>query len=218
MAGRGDLCPDLGELWRRFASDQVRASGTVCGNIANGSPIGDAPPALIASGARVLMRKGNRRRKIPLAAFFIAYGQQDRAAGEFIEALEVDRPADPQALRIYKLSKRFDQDITAVLAAIHIEISDGMTTDARIALGGMGPIPMLAPNAQAALIGRPFDDQAIASAIKALAKDVAPISDHRASAEYRLKAAQNLLMKYYLEHHFGRQRITGDGRYEQVVG
>ncbi|MEM7544971.1 MAG: xanthine dehydrogenase small subunit [Pseudomonadota bacterium] len=217
MAALGALCPDFEELWRRFASVQVRAAGTVCGNIANGSPIGDAAPALIAAGATVTLRKRDRKRVLPLEAFFVEYGKQDRQPGEFVESIDVPRPADPEALKIYKISKRFDQDITAVLAAIHVRVTDDVVSDARIALGGMAAIPMRARGTEAALIGRPLDDRAIGAAIRALANDVTPLSDHRASAAYRLKAAQNLLMKYYLERTFGPQRVTGPGRYEMAA-
>ncbi len=213
MARLAPISPDFGELWRRFASPQVRAAGTLCGNIANGSPIGDAAPALIAAGARLTLRKGHQRRTIPLDQFFIAYGKQDRASGEFVESVTVPHLAAPDALKIYKISKRFGQDITSVLAAIHVVVKDDAVVSARIAFGGMGPVPLRARGAEAALIGGPFDEAAIGAAIKALPGDVTPISDHRASAAYRMKAAQNLLMKYFIERGFGDQRVTGAGRF-----
>lgn len=211
MAPLAALAPDLGELWRRFASPQVRSAGTVCGNIANGSPIGDAPPALIALGATVVLRKGAVRRSLPLEDFFLTYGKQDRAPGEFIESVIVPRPADPMDLRCYKLSKRFDQDISSVLAAINLSIENGAVRMARIAYGGMAGVPKRAAAAEAALLGRRFDEAAIGDAIRALRRDFNPMSDHRASAAYRMKAAENLLTKYFIEQRFGDQRVSGRG-------
>lgn len=218
MDALGALAPDLGELWRRFASLQVRAAGTLCGNIANGSPIGDGPPALIALGATLQLRRGDGRRTMPLEDFFIAYGEQDLEPGEFVESVEVARPADPMDLRCYKISKRFDQDISSVLAAINIRLEDGGLEDggvaaARIAFGGMAGVPKRARAAEAALVGRAFDETAIRAAMAALAEDFEPMSDHRAGAAYRMKVARNLLMKYHVERMTGAQRVTGRAAY-----
>ncbi len=212
MAPLAALAPDLGELWRRFASPQVRAAGTLCGNIANGSPIGDAPPALIALGATVTLRKGAARRTMPLEDFFIEYGRQDRRPGEFVERLFVPRPADPWDLRAYKISKRFDQDISSVLGAFNVREAGGVVTDARLAFGGMAGTPKRAAAAEAELIGRPLDESSIGDAARALREDFTPMSDHRASAAYRMKVAQNLLAKYLLERRFGDLRVTGRGK------
>lgn len=214
MGALADLCPDLAELWRRFASVQVRSAGTLCGNIANGSPIGDAPPALIALGATVTLRKGDTRRQVALEDFFIEYGKQDRTPGEFVESVEIPRPADPADLRCYKISKRFEQDITAVLGCINIQLDGDEITSARIAYGGMAGTPKRAAAAEAALTGAPFTEETIAAAMKAMGNDFAPMDDHRASAAYRMKAAQNLLLKYYVERRFGAQRVTGRSRLE----
>jgi xanthine dehydrogenase small subunit len=199
MAALGELHPDLGELLRRFASIQIRNAGTVGGNIANGSPIGDLPPALIALNARLTLRRGNERREIPLEDFFIDYGKQDRAPGEFVEWVYVPRlPADAR-FACYKLSKRFDQDISAVMGAFLVRLERGKVADARLAFGGMAAIPKRAAGAEAALLGRPFDSDAVEAAAAALADDFAPLTDMRASAAYRLKAAQNLLRRFHLE-------------------
>lgn len=212
MAALAPLAPDLGELWRRFASPQVRGAGTLLGNIANGSPIGDAAPALIALGARLTLRRGAARREIPLETFFIEYGRQDLRPGEFVEFVDVPRPADPMDLRCYKISKRFDQDISSLLAAIHVREEAGMTTLARIAFGGMAGVPKRARAAERALIGKPLDEAAVAAAAAALEEDFSPLSDHRASAAYRMRAARNLLTKFYLERRFGDIRVAGRGR------
>lgn len=202
------LHPDLGEMMRRFASIQIRNAGTVGGNIANGSPIGDLPPALIALAARLTLRRGPERREVPLEDFFIAYGKQDRAAGEFVEAVFVPRPSADMRFACYKLSKRFDQDISAVMGAFRITVDGHIVTAARIAFGGMAATSKRAAAAEAALVGRPFDEASVERAIAALADDFDPITDMRASASYRLKAAQNLLRRFHLERGGPRRPAT----------
>jgi xanthine dehydrogenase small subunit len=142
------LDPDLGELLRRLGSKQVRASGTVCGNVANGSPIGDSPPALIALGARLVLRRGAERREMPLEDYFIDYGKQDRGAGEFVERIRLALPDPAREFRCYKIAKRFDQDITAVLGAFNLALADGRVADIRIAFGGMAATPKRAKAAE----------------------------------------------------------------------
>ncbi|MEP4198834.1 MAG: xanthine dehydrogenase small subunit [Aliishimia sp.] len=190
--------PSFAQMIRRYGSAQVRAAATLGGNIANGSPIGDGPPALIALDATLRLRKGEVSREIPLKDFFIAYGKQDRAPGEFVEAILI--PKAPQdRLKCYKLSKRFDQDITAVCACLWIETEDNVITTARIALGGMAGIPQRAANAEATLLGQPFNAETFRAAMTALDKDFTPLSDMRASAQYRMQTAQNMLWRYWLE-------------------
>jgi xanthine dehydrogenase small subunit len=202
------LHPDLGELMRRFASIQIRNAGTVGGNIANGSPIGDLPPALIALDARLTLRRGVERREIPLEDFFIAYGKQDRAPGEFVESVFVPALHSEHGFACYKLSKRFDQDISAVMGAFRLKLERGKVTEARIAFGGMAATPKRAAKAEAALVGKAFDGAAIESAAAALAEDFAPITDMRASKDYRLRAAQNLLRRFHLENAAGDHPAT----------
>jgi xanthine dehydrogenase small subunit len=202
------LHPDLGELMRRFASIQIRNAGTVGGNIANGSPIGDLPPALIALGARLTLRRGPERREIPLEDFFVAYGKQDRAPGEFVEAVFVPRLGQGARFACYKLSKRFDQDISAVMAALLIELDGARIAGARIAFGGMAATPKRAHGAEAALVRQTFGETAFERAAAALAEDFAPITDMRASAAYRLKAAQNFLRRFYLENGVAERPAT----------
>jgi xanthine dehydrogenase small subunit len=191
--------PDFAELLRRFGSAQVRNAATVGGNIANGSPIGDGPPALIALGARLVLRKGDARRIMPLEDFFLAYGRQDRQAGEFVEAIELPLPADPAQLRCYKVSKRFDQDISAVCGCFNIRVEAQIVAEARIAFGGMAAIPKRARAVEAALTGRPWTLATIESALAAFDTDFTPISDMRASAAYRRQVARNLLIRYFHE-------------------
>ena len=189
--------PDFAEMVRRFGALQVRNAGTVGGNIANGSPIGDCPPALIALGARLHLRKGDARRDILLEDFFIDYGKQDRAPGEFVEYVSIPRQED--RLKCYKLTKRFDQDISAVLGCFSIRVTKGQVTEARIAFGGMAGIPKRATVVEAALVGRPWDRQIVESAMEEFRIDFTPLSDMRASADYRLTLAQNMLLRYFLE-------------------
>jgi xanthine dehydrogenase small subunit len=192
--------PDLGELLRRFGSKQVRASGTVGGNIANGSPIGDLAPALIALGGRVVLRKGERTRTLPLEDFFIAYGKQDREPGEFVRAVEAPRLAAHQHYRAFKVSKRLDEDISAVMLAVRIDVDGRRILGARIGCGGMAATPKRAANAERALIGASLDDRAgWRAALAALGQDFAPMTDQRASAAYRMTVAANLLEKALLE-------------------
>jgi xanthine dehydrogenase small subunit len=193
------LHPDLDELVRRIGGLQVRNAGTIGGNIANGSPIGDMPPALIALGAELVLRRGGERRTIPLEAFFLSYGKQDREPGEFVDSVRIPRPAPGTRIRIVKLSKRFDSDISALCGAFFIRLEDGQVAEARIAFGGMAGIPARAPACEAALTGKPWSEAAIEAAAEALAQDYQPLSDLRGSAEYRLAAAANLVRGLWLE-------------------
>ena len=189
---------DLGEVMRRFGSAQVRASGTVCGNIANGSPIGDLPPMLIALAAEIELVGPASNRRLPLDAFFIDYGRQDRGVDEFVSGVLV--PVTPTPLfRAYKISKRFDQDISAVLGAFNLTVSEGRITSARLAFGGMAATPKRAAAAEAALTGAPLELASFEAAAAELAVDFTPITDMRASADYRLQVAANLLLKYGLD-------------------
>ena len=200
-ADLGDLHPGFSELLRRLGGMQVRNAGTICGNIANGSPIGDMPPALIAAGATLVLRKGAAKRTLPLESYFLAYGRRDRQASEFVEAVIVPKIPANRLFRIYKLSKRFDQDISAVCAGISIGLEGGKVTDARLAFGGMAATPKRAAAAEAVLTGQPWTEATVRAAAEALATDFQPIDDMRASAAYRLKAAQNLLIRAFRESH-----------------
>ena len=189
--------PDFGELLRRLGSRQVRSAGTIGGNIANGSPIGDTPPALIALGATLVLRHGEAQRRLPLEEFFLDYGKQDRQPGELVEAIEI--PAGGAGLRCYKLSKRFDQDISAVCGCFNLTLEGGVVAEARIAFGGMAAVPKRALEVEQALQGKPWTEATVNAAMAAFAEDFTPISDMRASADYRLLAARNLLRKYFIE-------------------
>jgi xanthine dehydrogenase small subunit len=196
----GAIHPDLEELLRRFGSKQVRASGTVGGNIANGSPIGDLAPALIALGGRVVLRKGASARILPLEDFFIAYGKQDREPGEFVLAIEAPRLAAGQHYRAFKVSKRFDEDISAVMLAIRIDLDGRRIAGARVACGGMAATPKRAAKVENALVGASLDEPATwRFARDAIREDFTPLTDMRATAAYRMTVAANLLQKALIE-------------------
>ncbi len=189
--------PDFSAMLGRFGSVQVRNAATIGGNIANGSPIGDAPPALIALGAALHLRHGDTRRTLPIEDFFLSYGKQDRKPGEFIEAITIPRQSD--RLACYKLSKRFDQDISAVCGCFNIRINQGHVEHARIAFGGLAGVPKRAATVEAALTGAPWSEETIANVHEAWEKDFQPMSDMRASAWYRIETARNMLIRYFLE-------------------
>jgi xanthine dehydrogenase small subunit len=205
--------PDFGEMMRRLGAAQVRSAGTLCGNVANGSPIGDTPPALIALGAQIILRKGDDRRRLPVEDFFIAYGKQDRERGEFVEAIEIPALDVPDRLKCYKISKRFDQDISAVCGCFNVTIENGTVRTARIAFGGMATTPLRARAVEAELIGKPWDTATIDVAAQAFSHDFKPITDMRASSAYRLLIATNLLRKYFNETQqpLAETRLVGHG-------
>ena len=185
--------PAFAELLRRYGSVQVRSAATLGGNVANGSPIGDSPPALIALGATLHLRRADARRRVPLEDFFLSYGRQDRAPGEFVERITIPRQAD--SLQVAKISKRFDQDISAVCGAFALPVVDGVLRGVRIAFGGVAGVPKRAKAVEAALEGRPMTRDAFEAAAALFADDFQPLSDMRASADYRLAACRGTLMR-----------------------
>ncbi|MDI6834318.1 MAG: xanthine dehydrogenase small subunit, partial [Rhizobiaceae bacterium] len=195
----GAEIPALGRLIDRIGGQQVRNVGTIGGNIANGSPIGDMPPALIALGATVTLRSADGRRILPLEEFFIAYGKQDRRPGEFVESLFVPRPHAGQHFAVYKVSKRRDEDISALCGAFLLTRKEDTASDIRIAFGGMAATPKRASAVEAALRGRPWAEATITAARPAFDEDYKPLTDWRASAEYRQLTAKNLLTRFFLE-------------------
>jgi xanthine dehydrogenase small subunit len=192
--------PMLAELAERFGSPPVRNSGTFGGNVANGSPIGDSMPFLLALGAAVKLRRAGSEREMALEDFYPGYQKKALQPGEFIEAVRI--PLSPAGRRFasYKISKRFDQDISALCGAYAFDLEDGCIAKARIAYGGMAAVPKRAMRTEAALIGQPWSRDAMEAALPALALDYAPLSDMRASAEYRMTVAQNLLLRFFAEH------------------
>ena len=195
-----DCPPALYEVWRRFGSAQVRATGTVCGNVANGSPIGDLSPCFLALDGFVHLASTSAIRSVPLDEFFVAYGQQNRAEDEFVSALFLpDLPADTH-FHAYKISKRFDQDISAVLVAMRVTITDGIIHDVRLAFGGMAATPKRAKATEAFIIGQSITALASADFQEMLSQDVTPLSDMRASSSYRMQVAANLVRKCFISY------------------
>ena len=194
-----DEFPDFGALLHRFASLQIRNQGTLGGNIGNASPIGDSPPALIALNALVVLRDGDETRTFPLEDYFIDYKVTAQQPGEFIEKVIVPRAQAGEEFRSYKVSKRIDDDISAVLGCFNLRINNGRIEDARIAFGGMAAIPKRASHCEAVLNGAAWNKETIERAKEALAMDFTPLSDFRASKEYRSLAAANLLTRYFVE-------------------
>ncbi|MFO1032745.1 MAG: xanthine dehydrogenase small subunit [Hyphomicrobiales bacterium] len=196
----GGLAPDVGAVIRRIGSRQVRNQGTIGGNIANGSPIGDMPPMLIALGSRIVLRSKDASRDIPLEDFFIAYGKQDRKPGEILWRIDIPKPRENERFFAYKLSKRFDQDISAVMAGFRFTIAGRSIASAVLAFGGMAATPKRARKTEEALGGLRLDDESSwDSRIAVLTQDFTPLSDMRASAAYRLEAAQGVLRKALME-------------------
>jgi len=192
--------PYLADLWNRIGGAQVRNMGTVGGNIANGSPIGDTPPPLIALGAKVVLRRGGERREVKLEDYFVAYGKQDRQPCEFVESVTIPALPKGEQFAVYKITKRRDEDISALCGAFRVFVNDhGKVGMVRIAFGGMAATPKRAKAVEAALLGKAWNAATIEAAIPAFAQDFQPISDMRASDEYRLLVAQNLLRRFHLE-------------------
>ncbi|WP_288193401.1 xanthine dehydrogenase small subunit [uncultured Phyllobacterium sp.] len=209
--------PQLSELWNRIGGEQVRNMGTIGGNVANGSPIGDTPPALIALGASVHLRKGPNRRTVPMEKYFIDYGKQDRVPGEFVEAIHIPALKPGELFAVYKISKRLDEDISSVCGAFKVMLHmDGKVQAATIAFGGMAGTPKRATAVEAVLTGSSWDDATIERAMAAFTADFTPLTDWRASADYRLLTARNLLRRFHLET-TGEDNIRLN-RYAAVAG
>jgi xanthine dehydrogenase small subunit len=209
--------PELRELLLRFASPPIRNAGTLGGNVANGSPIGDTMPALLALDATLTLRKGSLTRELPLCEFYLGYRNTALAAGEFLERVSVPLPKPGTHLRSYKVSKRFDQDISAVCGAYRLELDGTRITDVRIAYGGLAAIPKRATQCEQALAGRGWNEASVVSAMTALDADFTPISDMRSSAAYRRRVCRNLLYRFHLDlsgaadtavYEYGRQKLA----------
>ena len=192
--------PELAEIARRFGSPPVRNSGTLCGNLANGSPIGDALPVLIALDAELVLRRGARTRRLALEHFYLGYQRTALEPGELVVAVRVPVPEDGRWMAAYKVSKRFEQDISAVAVALVVQLRQGCVVDVRIAFGGMAAIAARARVTERALMGSAWTMASIDTAAEKLAEDFQPLTDMRASGAYRLRIAGNLLRRFYLEH------------------
>ncbi len=191
--------PSLRDVWLRFASLPIRRAGTMGGNVANGSPIGDSAPVLIALGATLVLQKGGARRRMPLEDFYVDYMKNRLEPSEFVHSLEVPRRQPGQQVQVYKISKRFDCDISAVCAALALDMAGGVVRSARLAFGGMAGVVKRAASAETALRGQPWTESTLKAAQAALLLDFKPLSDMRASAGYRMQVSQNLLRRFWLQ-------------------
>jgi xanthine dehydrogenase small subunit len=191
--------PTLTDVWLRFASPPIRNAGTMGGNVANGSPIGDSAPVLLALDAQIELRKGARIRRMALTGFYTDYMKNQLEAGEFLQAIVVPLGGPARQVRAYKISKRFDCDISALCAGFAIELDGDVVKSVRLAYGGMAAIVKRGARAESVLVGSPWSAATVRAAQAALAEDFKPLSDMRASAAYRLQVAQNLLRRFWLE-------------------
>ncbi len=193
--------PNLQEVWKRFASPPVRHAGTMGGNVANGSPIGDSSPVLMALDAHIVLQQGQQQRQLPLRRFYLDYMKKDLRPGEFLREIVVPLPRPRQSVAVYKISKRHDCDISAVCAAFSVELDEQQgVKDIRLVFGGMAATVKHAQQAEACLQGQAFDEVHVKAAMQALTQDYQPLSDMRASSAYRMQVAQNLLYKFFLQN------------------
>jgi xanthine dehydrogenase small subunit len=191
--------PQLQAFAQRFAGLPVRNSGTLGGNVANGSPIGDAMPLLIALGAHVVLMSQRGHREMPLEALYTGYRQNVMAADEVLAWIKVPKPTPGEQLRVYKISKRFEDDISAVCLAVQLHTQQGQVVRASIGVGGVAATPVRAVQTQAALSGQPWNATTVAAAAACLQTEFSPISDMRATAAYRVQVLGNLLQRFWLE-------------------
>ncbi|MGH6647602.1 xanthine dehydrogenase small subunit [Aquabacterium sp.] len=191
--------PALREIWLRFASPPVRHAGTLGGNLANGSPIGDSAPMLLALNADVTLRQGERQRTLPLSAFYLDYMKNALEPGEFLQSMHIPLPKADDIVRGYKISKRRDSDISAVCAGLMLRLEGEVIAEARLGWGGMAATAKRAALTEAALVGQPWTKATLRRAQAALAQDFQPMTDLRASQGYRSRVAANLLERFWLE-------------------
>ena len=200
---------EFAHVWLRFASVPIRSSGTLGGNIANGSPIGDSMPLLIVLGAEVVLRHGDTTRTLPLEQLYLDYKKQARVPGEWVERVRVPLRSPGVEIAAYKNAKRNEQDISAVCFAIASHRDEGGVKSVRIALGGMAGIPKRAVHAEAALDGQAWTETTVRAAMEAMTRDFQPLSDMRASAAYRMRVGQNLLLRFFYESAAARSGSAG---------
>ena len=191
--------PQLKTFANRFAGLPVRNAGTLGGNVANGSPIGDSMPLLIALDAQLVLMKQGGHRHVPIEAFYTGYRRTILAADELVAWILVPRPRAGEFLRAYKVSKRFDDDISAVCLVVRLELEDGRVARVGIGAGGVAPTPVRAVRTEAAMAGRPWTAETVRDAAQVLRAEFQPISDMRASAAYRTEVLGNLLQRFWLE-------------------
>ena len=191
--------PELHEAWIRFGSVPIRNSGTLGGNVANGSPIGDSMPMLIALAAAIVLRNGQATREVPIEDYYVGYQKTARLPGEFVAAVRIPHRPDGLLLRAYKISKRFDQDISSVFICFALIVADGRVAAARIGCGGVAPVPARATRTEISLVGQAWDDASAEAAAAVLSAEFTPLTDMRASAGFRRAVLANLVRRFRLE-------------------
>ena len=197
--------PELKELQQRFASLPVRKSGTLCGNVANGSPIGDSMPILIAINSTIVLRQGQTTRELNLEDFYLGYQQKNLQPGEFVEAIKIPYPSKNDHIASYKVSKRYEQDISAICFGAKVIVENGLIQSIRIAFGGMAATPKRAVQIEKFLINKPWSLDVIQAAAEMIEQDFQPLSDLRATTSYRLQVAKNLFNRFYQDvNHTGQ--------------
>ncbi|MAT69930.1 MAG: xanthine dehydrogenase small subunit [Planctomycetaceae bacterium] len=194
-----EIAPEFHRILNRFGGPQIRAAGTIAGNIANGSPIADSLPFLFVMQAEVETTSAAGTRTIPIDQFYLGYKQLALEPGELITGVQIPLPTAADQLRLYKISRRRDLDISTFTAGIRLRVDAGEITLARVALGGVGPTVVRASAAEAVLVGAPLEEATFRAAGDAAAREVAPISDVRGAAEYRRQLVRNIFVKYFLE-------------------
>lgn len=191
--------PQIRQQWERFASTPIRNAGTLGGNIANGSPIGDSMPWLIALGTEIVLSNQVQQRRLPLEDFYLDYMKKDLAPDEIVESIIIPKPRTQQVFRTYKLAKRYDSDISSVCAAFSFTLEGETISDARVAYGGVAATPKRATLTERELLGKAWTETTARAAMSTLAEDYSPLSDMRASAENRMQSLKNLMFRFYLE-------------------
>ena len=190
--------PDFNVILKRYGSVQIRNVGTIAGNIATASPIGDTLPLLLSLDAKVVLQKMSKKTILPLKNFFISYRKTKLKKGQFIHSIIIPIFKN-NVFKAYKISKRIDDDISSVCASFNLEINNKKIKNIKIAYGGMAPIPKRATNCEKTLINSTLSEENFEKAKKKLEKDFNPINDMRATKDYRMEVAKNLLMKCFIE-------------------
>ena len=188
--------PDFGEVLRRFGSPPIRSTATLAGNIANGSPIGDSMPCLMALGASLVLRRGDKTRQVALDQFYTGQKQNVLQASEFIQAIRIPKLAKGQVFRAHKVSKRIEQDISATCIAVSYTLSNGRLSEVKLALNGLAPSPCRVPRIESVLQGQSPEQITADQIDAAIAASFKPRDGLRATWAYRSLVARNLILSF----------------------
>jgi xanthine dehydrogenase small subunit len=203
--------PQLHAVLDRFGSSQIRNAATIGGNLANASPIADSLPFLFVLGAEIELVGASGTRRVGIEDFYLGYKKIDLRPDEIIARVSTPLPTPGEELELYKVSRRRDLDISTFTAAVLVREENGRIENARIAYGGVGPVVVRLPAAEAVLVGRPFTEETFLEAGRVARTEIAPISDVRGSAAFRLQLAENILLKFYHDRRGGKLRAATVG-------